>query len=139
MDLEKLKAELIRDEGLRLKPYLDTRGIETIGIGHNLVAKGISENVANIIYLEDVEEVMGQLDRALPWWQHLDPVRQRVLANMCFNLGIEKLLGFPHTLILMESGNYEAAAAAMADSLWHRQVGDRAVRLEAMMETGMEP
>lgn len=35
-----IKAMVIQDEGMRLKPYNDTRGILTVGIGHNLEASG---------------------------------------------------------------------------------------------------
>lgn len=139
MDLDALKRDLVQDEALRLKPYRDSKGILTIGIGHNLQAKGISPAIADAIYREDVDEVMHELDVHLPWWRELDPVRQRVLANLCFNMGIATLLDFKHTLLCMESGQFAAAAEGMRASLWHRQVGDRAVRLETMMETGVEP
>ena len=35
-----IKAMVIQDEGMKLKPYKDTRGILTVGIGHNLEASG---------------------------------------------------------------------------------------------------
>ena len=75
----------------------------------------------------------------LPWWRKLDEVRQRVLANMCFNLGIDKLLGFQNALAAMAKGVYTTAAAEMQDSLWYGQVGQRAVRLCSAMETGVMP
>ena len=33
MNMELLKEELLRDEGLELKPYTDTVGKTTIGVG----------------------------------------------------------------------------------------------------------
>lgn len=138
MDIAALRADLARDEGLRLKPYTDTVGKLTIGYGRNLDDVGISEDEAAVMLTNDIAKVMVQLDSHLPWWQQMDPVRQRVLANMAFNLGINGLLGFKNTLILMESGQYEAAADGMAQSRWHRQVGPRALRLEFMMRTGKE-
>ena len=38
-----IKAMVIQDEGMKLKPYKDTRGILTVGIGHNLEAPGSKE------------------------------------------------------------------------------------------------
>ena len=139
MDLALLRAELTRDEGLRLRPYTDTTGHLTIGVGRNLTDNGISEREAQVLLLNDIARVVEQLDHALPWWQGLDPVRQRVMANMAFNLGIASFLGFHNTIILIQSGRYDAAAAGMRSSLWARQVGPRAERLAAMMETGKEP
>lgn len=133
MDLDALKTDLIRDEGQRLLPYTDTAGKLTIGIGHNLTDRGISQAVCDAIFSEDIAAVIADIDRELPWWQRLDEPRQRVLANMCFNLGIEKLLMFKHTLDAMARGDYAAAADGMAASLWASQVGPRAQRLIAVM------
>lgn len=139
MDLDRLRAELTRDEGVRLKPYEDTVGKLTIGVGRNLTDCGITAAEAQTLLDYDIERTLVDLDRELPFWRNLDPVRQRVLANMAFNLGIGRLLTFKHTLVCVETGMYQAAAEGMRGSLWHRQVGPRALRLEQMMETGSEP
>ena len=136
MDLALLEAELIRDEGTRLHPYVDSVGKVTIGVGRNLTDVGISVDESALLLAHDIEDACHDLDVHLPWWRNLDEVRQRVMVNMCFNLGIGKLLGFPNTLSLIEAGKYAEAAVALKTSLWHRQVGPRAVRLEAMLETG---
>jgi lysozyme len=65
-------------------------------------------------------------------------VRQNVLADMCFNLGIGGLLSFKNTLAMVEHGKYEEAAAAMLQSKWATQVGQRAIELSEMMRTGRE-
>jgi lysozyme len=139
VDITKLKAELARDEGLRLKPYLDSVRKLTIGYGRNLTDVGISLEEAAYLLDADVARAVKDLDDALPWWIKLDEVRQRVLVNMAFNMGIFGLLGFTNTLNFMEMGMYEAAADGMLKSLWARQVGPRADRLAEMMRTGLEP
>lgn len=138
MNVDLLRAELTRDEGLRLKPYLDSVGKWTIGIGRNLDDVGISRDEAETLLAHDIASAMDQLDRALPWWRDLDEVRQRVLVNMTFNMGIAKLLTFRNTLRLVKAGEYGAASAAMMESLWARQVGPRARRLSEMMRTGKD-
>ena len=75
---------------------------------------------------------------ALPWVETLDEVRQRVLVDMAFNLGIPSLLTFKRTLASVEAGNYTVAAAQMLESKWARQVGTRAIRLSEMMATGQD-
>lgn len=139
MDLSLLFQELERDEGLRLKPYRDTVGKLTIGIGRNLDDVGISAEEARYLLGNDVARSAADLDRHLPFWRDLGPVRQRVLANMAFNMGIRRLLTFKYTLLMVEHGDWEKASQGMLSSLWARQVGPRAVRLAEMMRTGLEP
>src|SRR5438105_4864784 len=88
MNLDALRKELIRDEALRLKPYKDTVGKLTIGVGRNLDDKGISEAEAAVLLENDIAEHVALLDAKLSWWRKLDEARQNALANMCFNMGI---------------------------------------------------
>jgi lysozyme len=126
-------AELERDEGLRLFPYKDSVGKTTIGIGRNLDDVGISEAEARAMLASDIARVEADLDKALPWWRKLDEDRQRVLANMCFNLGLAKLMTFRNTLGAIFLGDFTDAAASMLASKWAQQVGPRAARLAARM------
>jgi len=66
-------------------------------------------------------------------------VRQRVLLDMAFNLGISGLLKFKRTLKAIRAKQYEKAAEMMLDSRWATQVGQRAKRLSKMMATGHIP
>jgi len=149
MNLTLLEAELRRDEGVRTRPYLDTSTPPkwTVGVGHNLSASPLpagwtypltSAQITQLL-ATDIADTLHQLDMHLPWWRKLDEVRQRVIANMCFNLGIEKLLGFKKALAAMTQHAYATAAAEMKDSKWYGQVGDRAVRLCSAMQTGVMP
>jgi lysozyme len=134
-ELDKLRQELIRDEGLRLAPYTDTVGKLTIGVGRNLSDKGISHDEALMLLDSDIKEHLKLLDDNLEWWRTMSENRQRVLANMAFNMG-SKLLTFTNTLAAMKRGDYEVAADGMAQSKWATQVGPRAARLVLMMREG---
>ncbi|MFC7515107.1 glycoside hydrolase family protein [Herbaspirillum sp. GCM10030257] len=140
MNIENLTSELIVDEALKLKPYHCTAGKLTIGIGRNLDDVGISADEARYLLKNDIDRVCTQLDAALPWWRTMSERRQRVLANMCFNMGIGNstrgLLSFRNTLASMQRGDYKAAAKGMRDSAWAKQVGARSERLAKMMEEG---
>lgn len=144
MNEDLLATELTRDEGERLKLYKDSLGFWSIGIGRNLQDKGISKAEMLFLLKNDIAEHLALLDRHLPWWRQLDEVRQRVLANMAFNMGVGpsdehptgKLLTFKNTLSAMARGDYEAAANGMSSSAWAKQVGLRATRLVNMMRTG---
>ena len=136
MNRTELREQLILDEGLRLKPYKDTTGKITIGVGRNLSDVGISMHEAMLLLDNDVEAVEDDLDQRLPWWRGLSEARQLVLANMCFNLGIGRLTGFQNTLAAIKSEDYAAAADGMLASKWAGQVGKRAHRLAKMMREG---
>lgn len=131
-----LISELRRDEGVRSKAYIDTVGKITAGVGRNLSDVGLSDDEINVLLANDVKRVKADLDRHLPWWRSLDDVRARALANMAFNLGVAGLMGFKDTLGAIQAHRWDAAADAMVDSKWARQVGARALRLAKMIRTG---
>ena len=133
---ELLVYELSRDEDVRTKPYKDSVGKLTIGVGRNLDDKGLSKAEINILLNNDINGCESDLDREMPWWRQLSDNRQRVLLNMCFNLGIPRLKGFKSMLRDIQNGLYDQAAVEMIDSLWARQVGGRAVRLAKLMKNG---
>lgn len=139
MNRAALKAQLVRHEGLRLKPYRDTVGKLTIGVGRNLDDVGITEDEARTLLDNDVARVESHIARVVPAFSSLDDVRQRVLVDMAFNLGVPGLLKFKAMLAAVEARDFFHAALEMIDSRWAAQVGQRATRLAAMMETGTDP
>lgn len=133
---ETLRDQIIRHEGIRLKMYKDSLGIETLGVGHNLRDKPISNKAAMVILDDDIQDATDELRKELPWVDNLDWPRRAVLINMSFNLGIHGLLGFKNTLSLIEQGRYLEASTAMILSKWSQQVGARAFELAEIMRTG---
>ena len=136
---QRLRRLLTLHEGRRRYPYLDTVGKVTIGVGRNLDDLGLSDDEIDLLLTNDLARATDDLDRALPWWRRLDPVRRAVLADMCFNLGLPRLLGFRAMLRHLGAGEYDDAADHMVESRWYRQVKTRAVRLVRMMRTGAWP
>lgn len=133
IDVSLLKQDLTRDEGTRLKPYEDCVGKLTIGVGRNLHDVGISQSEADLMLTNDIANVILALDRAFPWWMAMSEPRQRALANMCFNMGFSKLLGFRQMLAALQAGSYQEASEHALDSEWARQVGARANRIAALI------
>ena len=141
---EHLKALIEIDEGKRQLCYddatgrtiskLSSGGKVTVGVGRNLSDVGLSADEIRYLLTNDIERVCTDLDTRLKWWREQPEHIQYVLINMCFNLGIGGLVGFKNTLYMIKQGQYEEAASNMKHSLWHTQVGDRAVRLEAIVE-----
>ncbi len=135
--LERIKEQLVRHEGLRLKPYRCTAGKLTIGIGRNLDDCGISQTEAYVLMENDILNCEKQLLDEIPEiYNGLDEFRKSVLLNMCFNLGIGGLLEFNNTLAYVAAGDWERAANGMLASKWAKQVGRRAIELSELMRKG---
>lgn len=136
MDVTKLRADLERDEGLKLTPYTDSRGVLTIGFGRNLDNVGISRTEALYLLDNDITEVCRRLDQFLPWWRTLDDARARALANMAFQMGLGGLLGFRKMLAALKDGHWLAAREEALASAWARQTPERAKRIAQIFATG---
>ena len=139
----RLIGQLRLHEGERERAYRDSEGYLSIGVGRNLDAKGLRRDEIDYLLANDIADARRELDRYLPWWRGLDPVRQRVLIDMMFNMGPGApgrggLLSFVNTLSEIRRGNYAIAADMMLASKWAGQVGRRAVRLATMMRTGLD-
>ena len=131
-----LTDQLIRHEGLMLKPYRDSMGILTIGVGRNLDDVGITRDEAIMMLNHDIDNARADLARVFPWTQNLDPVRLDALTNMCFNLGIGRLRGFARMLLALQAGDWTEAAQQALDSKWAVQVGNRSHELAQQFITG---
>lgn len=147
------------DEGYDSKIYKDTEGFWTIGIGHLLtrdpsldVAKReldklvgrpcngqITKAEAEAIFAKDVDKATrGILGNATlkPVYDVLDGVRRAALINMVFQMGVGGVAGFPASMRLLKSQQWEAAAKELANSKWYRQTPNRAKRVIETFRTG---
>lgn len=137
-----LIEQLKRHEGFRAYAYHDSLGYLTIGYGRLIDRRkggGITVDEATVLLSNDVNEVVKELWQALPWIEGLGDVRQRVLCDMAFNMGVPGLVKFTRTLDFIQRGEFGSAANQMLQSLWARQVPNRARTLAEMMRTGKDP
>jgi len=134
---ESLEQMLERHEGCRTTPYIDSVGVQTIGLGHNL-HKPLSRAAIMQIFRDDLADAINECHHAFPWFADLTEVRQYAVIDMCFNLGLPRLLKFTKFLTAMDRGDYDTAANEMLDSLWSRQVKGRAVELAGMVRGSQE-
>jgi len=131
-----LAEQLTRDEGKRNFLYVDSVGKTSGGVGHNFTDLGLSDAAIAFILAEDIARVQKQL-APFPWFQGLDEIRQGAVTNIAFNIGIGDLLHFPSALHYLSIKDYPNAAAAFLDSVWAKQVGDRAQRLARQLTEGV--
>mgnify|MGYP001552587804 CR=1 FL=1 len=136
MTSEEFEDMLIRHEGLELRPYKDTVGKMTIGVGRNLDDRGITKDEAIYLMRNDIEIHARELADHYPIVRDLDDVRYYVLVNMAFNLGLVRLSQFKKMWGAITVSDYDTAAHEMLDSKWATQVGNRATELSLMMKTG---
>ncbi len=141
--MDAITADLKRDEGFVGHAYQDSEGYWTIGYGRLIdkrLGGGITDIEAEILLEHDITESKALLDRALPWWRALPEPPQRGLVNMCFNLGLTRLLGFKKMLAALQAGDSDRAADEALDSKWARQVKSRADRIASLFRTkGHQP
>ena len=152
-----LLKKLVEHEGLRLEVYQDSLGIDTIGVGRNLQDRGITKEEldaldipsintvyehgiteADAAYLleNDVQIVEEELLRAHPCVDSLDSVRQLVLVDMAFNMGVPRLCKFKKMWAAIHEEDFRNAAKEMLDSRWAIQVKLRATKLAHAMHHG---
>lgn len=119
-----------------MHPYTDTVGKTTIGYGRNLEDNGISFAEAQYLFENDFAQVQKQLSQ-YAWYRSQPENVMAALINMCFNLGITKLLGFKKMIAALTEHDYTTAALEALDSKWAIQVGERAKDVAIMMREGM--
>jgi lysozyme len=141
-----LLSELEADEGIRRAAYQDSLGFWTIGIGRLIDGRrggGLSDAEIRYLAMNDLARVDSDLDRHIPWWRALAPVRRRALRNLCFNMGFgdgkRGLSSFKNTLAALQAGDFDRAADGLAGSRWARQVqASRSGRIIRQIRTGSE-
>ena len=138
MNKERLMRQLSIDEGRRNKLYKDTATPPklTIGVGRNIEDRGLREDEIDLMLANDIKEAEATARTLVRNFDQLDDVRQEVVVNMAFNLGMPRLSGFKRFIAALWEQNYSLAAAEMQDSSWYRQVGQRGTRLVYAMKHG---
>ena len=143
MDIEKLREQLEIGEGVVHEIYLDHNGYPTFGIGH-LVTDDDPEYGADVgtkvdearcieAFNEDVESVIKDCKILYSDFDDLPEEVQQIVANMMFNMGRPRLSKFKGMKRGVDAKDWNAAADEMVDSVWYRQVTNRAERLVERM------
>lgn len=145
MDIEKLKNQLIIDEGIKYQIYTDTKGYATFGIGHKLTSSdpeyyyyknlksgeviNVSQQRVDQAFENDVAIALKACQQCFPDFDFFLEEVQQIIANMMFNIGQPVFSEFHKFIEAITCKNYKTAAQEMVDSSWYSQVGNRAKRL----------
>ena len=133
MDMQRLKRDLTRREGLRLELYDDHLGYKTIGVGRCIELRGISETTAMQMLDEDIDIVITELKQNLPWFDDMPEVVQECLVDLGFNLGVPRLMQFQLTLGFLQAHKFQEAAEELLRSRYATQVPNRANEIAEMI------
>lgn len=132
-----LAKKLLRQhEGIRSKPYLDTVGKVTIGIGRNLTDVGLRKEEIEFLFENDVAEAERIARKLVKNFEQISDNRKAVILSLAFNLGETRLAKFVNTLGAINMGEWERAATGLENSLWYYQVGNRAKELIELLRKG---
>ncbi len=140
MNFDQLVSDVGGDEGFSGNMYYDSKGFATVGFGFcidkRVAGATLSMADCNIILQNKLQKVIGTLDYSFPWYRTLSDARQRALANMCYQMGIDHLRGFTAMLEAFANGNYADAAAACLDSEYAKDAPARAGRVAELIKNG---
>lgn len=153
--------QLRKDEGERLRPYKDTKGITTVGVGFNLedpanhsvfrdvvgvdpaafIRQGMALTPAQSKELLDITSERAARDARMlvPNFDTLPSAAQDALTNFVFNVGMKTASQFKNTLAAINRGDGKAAAAGIRNSAYYKQVGQRGERVAKALENLQDP
>lgn len=131
---------LIHEEGIRDSVYKDGRGIDTIGIGHNLKANPICKGSIKAQFLcnlnmaeEGAKKFVGN-DKI---WASMGEYRRLAIVSMVFQMGIGELMTWHKTREAIQQQNWKLASTRASQSKWakdsFRGTPSRARRVCAML------
>jgi len=121
------------NEGFSANLYNDSLGNPTIGYG--CLARGWSMQFAADVCELQLQNALVDIEQ-YDWFDACDQVRQSVLLEMAFNLGLFGLLQLSKMLAAVKVMDWQTAHDEMLNSKWASQVKGRATRLAAIMLTG---
>ncbi|MFA7212178.1 MAG: glycoside hydrolase family protein [Bacteroidales bacterium] len=145
-----LKQLLTKHEGRKNKPYKDTKGLATIGIGHNIDAKGlpddieafleangyITDEMIDRLYEMDISDAITDAIRLYPALKSFSEPRIFALIDFVFNVGYKTASTFKNTNKAINEERWDDAADGLLASKYARQVGRRARDVAEMLRDG---
>ena len=146
MNFEKLRDQLIYDEGVVYEIYEDHLGYATFGIGHLVketdpeygqpVGTKVAYQRVMDCFREDCDVAVREcaILYGEDYFEDFPGEVQEILVNMMFNLGRPRLGKFKKMMAALKKEDWKEAAVEGRDSRWHKQVTKRAERLMSRLE-----
>jgi len=135
--IDYVTPRLKTEEGFRAKAYKDIHGFTTIGYGF-CVDQGITQFAAAALLQAQIQE-RDQALQAYIWYKNLDPVRQSVIVDISFNVGVEGLLHFPNMIMALTRKDWSGAEQELLNSEVAHELVERYDALANILLTGVDP
>jgi lysozyme len=151
----RLLTALEAEEGFRSRPYPDTEGLWTLGIGTclertivtpetwkalldaKLIEVRIKHAGAVLLLGTEVYRIEAALADLLPNWYGIDEPRRDVLQQMAYQMGVGFIYKFPRFIAAVNARDWPAAKLHGLDSKWARKDSpERAARMMIKLEKG---
>jgi len=146
MNFEKLREQLMYDEGVVYEIYEDHLGYATFGIGHLVketdpeygqsVGTKVAYQRVMDCFREDCDVAVREcaILYGEDYFEDFPGEVQEILVNMMFNLGRPRLGKFKKMMAALKKEDWKEAAVEGRDSRWYKQVTKRAERLMSRLE-----
>ena len=135
------------NEARKYKSYKCTGGANTIGIGHNIDAKGLPADIEKYLrkngkildehidrlYIIDEGHAVSDCKKLFPCFKNFSHNRKVALTDFLFQLGYNRASKFVKSIHLINIGAWEEAANNMLKSLWAKQTPNRAKRVTELL------
>lgn len=131
---ERVMNQLIKHEGFKLKPYRCSAGKYTIGIGRNLIDKGITRIEALILCRFDIHECIEDLKNIFPYFDKYSESLRRVLIDIRFACGPSGFRKFRRLIKAVKRQDLPKIKAEIFDSKFYRKGGQRGPNLLNILE-----
>ena len=128
--LERIKHH----EGFRSKVYQCTEGYDTIGFGFAIKDLVLDEDIAEMILMRKLEDLMKRIQKKFDWWKSAESDVKDVVVEMTYQLGVKGFSSFRKTIDHLENKRYGKASAEMLDSRWAIQTPNRAIELSNIIK-----
>lgn len=148
--METLEQMIERHEGRMLSPYRCPAGKLSIGMGHNIDAKGlpayiqshldiyheITDGMADDLLRKDIADAEKDCRRLFRDFDSFTIPRHNALVDFVFNVGLGTARKFKKAIAAVNRNDWATAALEMKDSRWYRQVGARSIEICDMVREG---
>ena len=136
-----------QNEGRKYKVYKCTGGANTIGVGHNIDAKGLPADIEKYLrkngkildehidrlYIIDEGHAVADCKKLFPDFKNFSHNRKIALKDFLFQLGYDRASKFVRSIHLINTNQWEEAADNMLKSLWAKQTPNRAKRVTDLL------
>ena len=137
MSEEEIKKMIAHHEGTRYRPYKDSLGLWTVGIGH-LIGDGkslppewnreFSKEEVQAMFEKDYAHHRAGAAAKTPNFDKMTSAMQGAFTDLAFNMGPNwiKAKGFKTLEKELKNFNTDGVVASLTNSKWAKQVGERA-------------